>query len=151
MNPMTALMLGGTAVSIFGTIAGGIGAQQEAQLGAFNVETENIQNKTLAMQQAQARRAEYESATKSNLAMFAMGQDIGAGSGKSVQAFLDAQKEIVAKDLGRIQDQAQMQSLRSIQMAAAERKRGQNALVSALFSAAGQAGTGAYQYQSVRR
>ena len=146
----TALMAAGTTVAVIGTILGGIGAKQQADLSAFNIETENIQNKTLAKQQAQARREEYDSATQTNLAMFAaMGRDIG--SDRSVQAFLDRQEAIVARDVGRIQDQAQMQNLRSIQMAAAERKRGQNALVSSLFSAAGQAGTGIYQYKAVQK
>ena len=144
----TALMAAGTTVAVIGTILGGIGAKQQADLTAFNIETEDIQNKTLAMQQAQARRNEYDFATSQNLAMFnAANRDLGAD--RSVEAFLEAQKATMADDLEVIQNQSQMQTLKSRQLAATSRKQGQNALVSSLFQATGQASQGYYNYKTI--
>ena len=148
MEPMTALAVGGSIVSVIGTVLGGVGAMQQSQLESFNIETEDIQNKTLAKQQAQARRNEYEFATSQNLAMFnAAGRDLGAD--RSVEAFLEAQKTTMADDLKVIQNQSQMQTLKSRQLAAASRKQGQNALVSSLFQATGQASQGYYNYKTI--
>ena len=147
MDPIT-LMAAGSTVAAIGTILGGIGAKQEAELNAFNIETDRLLNRVSAMQQASARMEEYESATASNIAAFsAMGRDIG--SDRSVEAFLNRQQEIATRDVERIARQSAFQDLQSNMQALAERKRGQNALYSSLFSAAGQAGQGVYQYKAV--
>jgi len=144
----TALMAAGSTVAAIGTILGGIGAKQESELNAFNIETDRLLNRVSAMQQASARMEEYESATASNIAAFAaMGRDIGAD--RSVEAFLNRQQEVATQDVERIARQSAFQDLQSNMQALAERKRGQNALYSSLFSAAGQTGQGVYQYKAV--
>jgi hypothetical protein len=45
--------------------------QEEARLNAFQMQTQKKQNKTAALQQARARREEYDLATSANLAAFA--------------------------------------------------------------------------------
>jgi len=148
MDPAT-LFLISTAVSAGGTILGGIGAKQEAELTAFNIETQKRENKVLAMQQARARREEYDLATASNVAAFAAaGRDVGTD--RSVQAFLEKQKEIIAQDLGRIDQQAQFEGSRINLAAMTERRRGRNALYASLFSAVGTAGEGLYRAKQVR-
>jgi len=127
------LFLVSQGISAAGTIMGGIGAQQEARLNAFNTETEKVQNKTQAEQAALARRQEYDLATQSNIAAFsAMGRD----EDRSVEAFLKRQKEIFGQDVGRVDRQTYMEGLAFNMKAMNERRRGRNALMSSIFDAA---------------
>jgi len=143
------MMLIGTAVSAGGQVLAGIGAKSTSELNAYNMKTEKLLNQTQAMQAAQARREEYDLATASNIASFAAaGRDIGQD--RSVEAFLKRQKEIMGKDLGRMQTQTRMESVKSDMAAMAERRRGRNALISSLFQAAGTVGQGIYKYETVK-
>lgn len=150
MDPITAsLLLGSTAISVFGQLSAGRAAQQASELNAFGIETETELGKAQAKQMANARKEEYDSATSSNLALFAAaGRDIGAD--RSVKAFLDKQKEIVGTDIGRMQTQAQMEALQGRQRAAAERTSGKAARTASLFAAAETATSGLYKYQSAK-
>ena len=138
-----------SAISAVGQVAAGMGAQQEAQLNAFQMETQKKQNKAAALQQARARREEYDLATSANIAAFAAsGRDIGAD--RSVEAFLERQKQIIGQDVGRIDQQAQLENSRLSLAAMTERRRGRNALYSSLFSAVGTVGEGYYKYKTVK-
>ena len=137
------------AISAGGQIMAGKAARDAARLTAYNIETEKIANSAMAAQQANARREEYELATSANLAQFAaQGRDIG--SDRSVQAFLERQKEIVGKDIGRIGTQVQMENLKLGSEAAQERLRGSTAYTSSVFSAIGTIGEGIQRYQQTR-
>lgn len=145
MDPMTIAY----AVSAVGSIFGGIGARQQAKLDAYNIQSDRKFNQASAMQQAQARREEYDIATSSNIAAFAaQGRDIG--SDQSVKAFLERQQEIVGQDLGRIQNQSRMEDLNSMQQAAATRRQGQQAFIGSLFNAAESAYKARSAYQDVK-
>jgi len=149
MDPITMMMLGSSVLSAGAEIAGGIGARRTSRLNAFNMETEAKLNKTQAMQMAQARMDEYEVASSSNIAAFAAaGRDIG--SDRSVKAFMDRQKEIVGKDLGRIDTQSQFEQVQSRQQAAGERRAGRDAQTASLFSAADTLSSGIYKYQTAK-
>ncbi len=143
------IFLAMSAISAVGQVAAGMGAQQEAKLNAFQMETQKKENQVTAMQQARARREEYDLATSANLAAFAaQGRDIGAD--RSVEAFLRRQEEVVGQDLGRIARQTRAEDLRADMMAMAEKRRGRNALYSSLFSAVGTMAEAGYQYQKVK-
>lgn len=143
------IFLAMSAISAVGQVAAGMGAQQEAQLNAFQMETQKKENQVTAMQQARARREEYDLATSANIAAFAaQGRDIGAD--RSVEAFLRRQEEVVGQDLGRIARQTRAEDLRVDMMAMAEKRRGRNALYSSLFSAVGTMAEAGYQYQKVK-
>lgn len=143
------LMLASTALSVGGQIAAGNAAQQASELTAFNTETEAELGKAQAMQMAQARMEEYELASSANLASFAAaGRDIG--SDRSVKAFMDKQKEIIGKDIGRMGTQSQMELIKGRQQAAAERSAGRAAKTASLFSAASTAASGLYKYQMAK-
>lgn len=117
--------LASAGVAAAGQAAAGRAAEEEAKLTAFNIGTEKEMNKIQAMQAAQARREEYDLATSTNIAAFAaMGRDIG--SDRSVQAFLERQKEILGQDIGRIQTQTQFENLSADMRANIERLRGAN-------------------------
>jgi len=138
-----------TVLSAGGQLLSGIGAKQEAELEAFNVETEKRQNQVTAMQQARARMEEYDLATSSNIAAFsAAGRDITTD--RSVEAFLEKQKEVAAQDIGRIARQTSVEDLRADMMAMAAKRRGRNALYASLFNAAGTVGEGLYRAEQVR-
>ena len=143
-----ALMIAATAVSAGGQILGGIGAKKSSDLNAFNIETDKKLNKVQAMQESEARRADYDLATASNIAAFAaMGR---AQSDNSVQAFLKRQKEVFGEDIGRAQMQTVMQSRKSDIAASTERRRGRNTLLASTISAAGTIGQGVMDYDRVR-
>ena len=132
-------------ISAFSQIAAGQAAKESADLNAFNIKTDKALNETQAMQQARARKEEYDLATSANIASFyASGRDVG--SDKSVQAFLERQQELVGDDLGRIARQKSMNSMRSEMQAMAEKRRGRNAYTSSLFNAAGTMAQGIYDY-----
>ena len=143
------LMLGSSVLGAFGQIAAGKAQQEASRLNAFQIKTDQALNKTQAMQMSRARKEEYDLATSANIAAFAAaGRDVG--SDRSVQAFLDRQKEIIAQDTGRIDQQIQFQNMKSKSAAMAERRRGNNALTASLFSAVGTVSQGIYQYETVK-
>ena len=149
MDPFTIAMLVSSGVSAVGQISAGMAAQQEAQLNAFQMQTQKKENQVTAMQQARARREEYDLATSANIAAFAaQGRDIGAD--RSVEAFLRRQEEVVGQDIGRIARQTRAEDLRADMMAMAEKRRGRNALYSSLFSAVGTMAEAGYQYKKVQ-
>ena len=141
-------MIASSELSVFGQIAAGKAEQEASKLNAFQIKTDQALNKTQAMQMSRSRKEEYDLATSANIAAFAAaGRDVG--SDRSVQAFLDRQKEIIAQDTSRIDQQIQFQNMKSKSGAMAERRRGDNALTASLFSAVGTAAQGIYQYKTV--
>jgi len=149
MEPMTMAMIASSALNVFGQISAGKAQQESSKLNAFQIKTDQALNKTQAMQMSRARKEEYDLATSANIAAFAAaGRDVG--SDRSVQAFLDRQKEIIAQDTSRIDEQIQFQNMRSKSGAMAERRRGDNALTASLFSAVGTVSQGIYQYKTVK-
>jgi len=142
-------MIASSALNVFGQISAGKAQQESSKLNAFQIKTDQALNKTQAMQMSRARKEEYDLATSANIAAFAAaGRDVG--SDRSVQAFLDRQKEIIAQDTSRIDEQIQFQNMRSKSGAMAERRRGDNALTASLFSAVGTVSQGIYQYKTVK-
>jgi hypothetical protein len=136
-------------MSAVGQIAAGQAAKEASDLNAFNIKTDKVLNETQAIQQARARKEEYDLATSANIAAFyGAGRDVG--SDKSVQAFLERQQELVGDDLGRIARQKNMDAMKAEMAAMAEKRRGRNAYTSSLFNAAGTIGQGIYQYQTTR-
>jgi hypothetical protein len=151
------IVAGSAGLSAIGQIAAGRAQQQASQLNAFQMETEKKLNKTQALQMSRARREEYNLATSANIAAFAAsGRDVTADVGfaqqqdKSVQAFLQRQKDIIDQDTSRIDQQVQFQNMKTSMAAMAERRRGRNALTASLFSAIGTVSQGIYQYETVR-
>jgi len=136
-------------IGAVGQIAAGRAQQQASQLNAFNIKTDKKLNEVQAMQQARARKEEYDLATSANVAAFsAAGRDVGAD--RSVQAFFEKQEELVGQDLGRIARQQSIESMKSEMAAMAEKRRGRNAYTASLFNAVGTIGQGIYQYQTTR-
>ena len=146
---MSAIFAALSGVQVLGTILGGIGAKKEADLEAFNIETERKFNSAAASQQARARMDEYDSATATNLASFAAaGRDIG--SDRSVEAFLDKQREVATEDVSRIKTQETRASNQYKAEQARTKRSGKTALVTSLFSAAGQAAGSYSRYNDIK-
>lgn len=142
------LMLISAGISAIGSIMGGIGAKQTAELNAFNMKTESIMNEGIAIQRANARKEEYDLLTSANIAALGVTRDIGAD--RSVKAILEADKERLGRDISTIETQRRLGVLQAQQAAAGERRRGQQALISSLFDAAGTMAEAAYKYGQVR-
>ena len=131
---MSICQLAGTFLSAKASIEAGKAREDAARMDAFNTETEREQGEVLALQQAAQRRYEYDIATKTNVAMFAAsGRDIG--SDRSVEAFLEKQKEIAATDLSRLAQQRQMESSARTREAMALRRGGRNARRASMLKA----------------
>ena len=131
MNPTIPLLIAG-----YGTLMAGAVRNDQAQMDAFNTETEREEGEVLAMQQAAQRRYEYDIATKTNVAIFAAsGRDIG--SDRSVEAFFKKQKEIAAQDLSRIAENRQAEASARTREAAGYRIAGKNARRASLLKATG--------------
>ena len=139
----------GAGISAMASIQAGKAKEDAARMDAFNTETEREQGEVLALQQAAQRRYEYDIATKTNVAMFAAsGRDIG--SDRSVEAFLEKQKEIAATDLSRLAQQRQMEASARTREAMALRRAGKNAKRASLLQAAGTMARGIQDYQTTR-
>ena len=136
-------------IGAVGQIAAGAAQKKAAELNAFQIKTDKVTNKAQALQMSRARRDEYDLATSTNIAAFsAAGRDVGED--RSVQVFLERQKELVGQDIGRIARQESMEGMKAELAAMAEKRRGQAAFTSSLFNAAGTMAQGIYQYQTTR-
>jgi len=142
------LLAGSSALSAFGQISAGKAQRDASRLTAFRTETEGELNKAMAVQKANARRAEYDAATYANIAAFSVTRDMGRD--RSVEAFLRKQQEVLAEDIKRVDTQAYFEAGKYRAAAATELRRGQNAYKASLISAIGTLGSGAYQYAQVR-
>jgi len=126
----------GAGISAYASIQAGKAREDAARMDAFNTETEREQGEVLALQQAAQRRYEFDQATQANVAMFyASGRDVG--SDRSVEAFLEKQKEIATTDLSRLAQRRQMEASARTREAMALRRGGRNARRASLLQAAG--------------
>ncbi len=131
---MAFFQLVGAFMSARASIEAGKAKEDAARMDAFNTETEREQGQVLALQHAATRRYEYDIATKTNVAMFAAsGRDIG--SDRSVEAFLEKQKEIAATDLSRLAEQRRMEASARSREAMALRRGGRNARRASMLKA----------------
>lgn len=97
---MSVFQLIAAGFSAFGQMAAGQAAQESAELDAFNTETQRELSKVESIQRHNDRLEQYRYNAKANIAAFyASGRDVGAD--KSVSAFLERQREVVAEDTGR--------------------------------------------------
>ena len=97
---MSVFQLIAAGFSAFGQMAAGQAAQESAELDAFNTETQRELSKVETLQRHNDRLEQYRYNVKANIsAFYAAGRDVGAD--KSVSAFLQRQKEVVAEDTGR--------------------------------------------------
>ena len=149
MDPFTIAMIATTAFSAAGQLMAGSSAKKSANLDAFNIETEREFGKAQAMENRNARMAEYNFNKSGNIATFAAaGRDIG--SDRSVRAFMEKQKEIVGKDLNTSSRMQLMQSAKATAQAAGARAEGRAAQQSAVIGAMTTVASGASQYYNVK-
>jgi len=138
---MAIFQLIGAFMSAKASMEAGKAKEDAARMDAFNTETEREEGEVLALQQAASRRYEYDLATSTNVAMFAAsGRDIG--SDRSVEAFLEKQKEIAATDLSRLAQQRSMEANARTREALALRRGGRNARRASMLQATATMATG---------
>lgn len=147
MFPILGLL--STGLSAFGQLAGGMAAKQSAELEAFNIETQRITNRIEAQQRHNDRVEQFSSNLATNLAnLAASGRDISTG--KSVEAFLNRQTEIVGRDINRSDFMGMMQDLTLAQEKQRAISRGNAAMASAFIGATTSIISGLHQYNQVR-
>ncbi len=97
---MSVFQLFSAGIGALGQMAAGRAAQESAELDAFNTETQRELSKVQTLQRHNDRLEQYRYNVKANISAFsAAGRDVEAD--KSVSAFLQRQKEVVAQDTGR--------------------------------------------------
>lgn len=111
MDPFTALAIGGALTSAGMSYKAGYTAKQQAKLNAKREEyrgrVEAEQRKLRAQQQHADRFRTYIEDDATNIALVGVtGRDI---NDRSIQALRDRQEEVVARDLSRIDTQADME------------------------------------------
>ena len=114
----------GAAQSLAGYRAGQA-AEIQSNQQAKQMEIDRDLNKLQGIQQRNQRLEEYYTARASNDAMFAY---LGRDDSTSVEAFKNAQADIVGRDVGRAEFQTQMESSSRTVQARLEVMRGKNAL-----------------------
>jgi hypothetical protein len=143
-SPALPLIASGASTMIqMGAQAKQAQAQKKAEdRQARQIEIDREMGKVQAMQNQNARVAEYISAEKSNLAVFsASGVDVDSASQK---AFAEANLITVGEDLSAIALQADYQSRTRTVEAGLARERGSNALSAGYANMMGTAATGIY-------
>ena len=131
-----------TMFAIASAVSGGAQALGQYRAGqaqqiASNQQAEQMKidrdlNKVQAIQTRNQRLEDYYSARASNDAMFAY---LGRDDSTSIEAFRNAQAEIVGRDVGRVEFQNTMESSSRTVQARLEVMRGKNALKAAKINA----------------
>ncbi len=111
MDPFTALAIGGTLVSAGMSYKAGYTAKQQSKLNAKREEYRSRAEAETRRLQAQQQHADrfrtYIEDDATNIALVSItGRDI---NDRSIQAMRDRQEEVVARDLSRIDTQADME------------------------------------------
>ena len=146
-----AMFLASSAVSAVGSIAAGQAAKKSAELNAYNMRTERIQNEAIAVQRANDRYREFKLVESTNRALLsaASGRDIG-GADRSVAAFLQRNRETAFTDIDRIESQRGMESVSAELRALSEQRRGRDLQASGVINAFTTIGSAMMQYDAIR-
>ena len=140
MSPMfsqgaSILGVGFSLLSAAAQLQAGKVRQRAAETNAFNIETDRVLNKAAAVNAANERDRQFKFADSANKALIsASGRDIG-GRDRSVEAFLERNRETAFKDISAIANQEIMESYKLTQQAYAERARGRDAMQAARVGA----------------
>jgi len=139
-----------SVVSAMAGMSAAEGQARAAELNAENIETEKLMNDVVAYQRSNDRFREYELADSANRALMggSMGRDLGED--RSVQAFLNRNRETVGRDMQRIDVQRNMEGLKLDMQAASERRRASDIRASGTVNAFTTIVGGLMNYQDTR-
>lgn len=145
---LAALQAIGTVVSVYSTIQQGRAVQEEAQREASLYQAERKTNELQTLQRNNDRMSAYNAALATNTAWFAFaGRD---ASDRSVQAFLNRQKEIAYTDLSRSSTQGFMEDEKLRYQRDLTLVRGQTAKQQSYISAASTITSGLFKYEQIK-
>ena len=114
MSPMfsqgaSILGVGFSLLSAAAQLQAGKVRQRAAETNAFNIETDRVLNKAAAINAANERDRQFKFADSANKALIsASGRDI-SGRDRSVEAFLERNRETAFKDISAIANQEIME------------------------------------------
>lgn len=144
MEPMTALYLFSTGLSIFGQSRAARAEERRSRQQAKQMQIDRIMGEAEAAESMALRYDSYNDAMSESNAMFLGGMEAAQ------QAFAESSKKILVSDISTM---SRMKSLRSGQASIAsaiEIQRGLNAKRASLYQAIGNIGQAAYQYQMIK-
>lgn len=145
---LAALQAIGTVVSVYSTIQQGNAARADAQRQASLYQAERKTNELQVLQRNNDRLARYDAALATNTAWFAFaGRD---ASDRSVQAFLDKQRQVAYTDVSRSTTQGFMEDEKLRFQRDLTLTRGRTAQQTSLVSAASTITSGLFQYQQIK-
>lgn len=138
-----------SVISAAGQLAAGQAEKEEADLNAFNIQTDKKLNSVEADQVALSIQRDFDTAMEANIAaLAATGRDVG--SSMTTKAFLERQKEIAYQDISRTQNQKHWANIKADMASLAEGRRGRNAKTASLFRAMGTLSEGFQNYKDTR-
>ena len=147
---MSIFQLFSAGIGALGQMAAGQAAQESAELDAFNTETQRELSKVQTLQRHNDRLEQYRYNVKANIsAFYAAGRDVG--SDKSVSAFLERQKEVVAEDTGRSDLMGFFEQMKLQQQATTMRVEGRARKQAATIGAFTTMAQGIADYSSTRK
>lgn len=145
-----ALGLAMSVVSGIGSMMAGQGQAASAALNAENIETQKLMNQAISYQRSNDRQREFRISSSANTAILSMmGRDTGGGD-RSVNAYIQRNKDTVARDVRRVNVQSQMESLQLDLQAATERRRGQDAAMAGMIQGFTTIVGGVMNYENTR-
>ena len=149
MSIQLAAMAVSTGLKVFGMMEKGREAQRQAELQAFNIETDRELGRAQATERSNDRQWAAAQAREANIAAFsATGRDIG--SDRSVDVFLKRQKEIVGKDLKNVAMMSLLEGNKATMAAMGARVEGRAQKRAATIGALTTIASGVADYEAVR-
>lgn len=150
MDPFTLMFIASSAVSAGGSLAAGRAGAKSAELNAFNMRTERIQNEAIAIQRANDRYREFKLVESANRALLSAGGRDISGSDRSVAAFLQRNRETAFNDIDRMESQRSMESVNMELQALSEQRRGRDIAASGIVQAFTTMGSAMMRYDAIR-
>jgi len=139
------IQLAMTGLSAISSIQQGRAARKQAAFNQAQYEQSARQTEIEALERANVRLRQFETATSSNIAFQAfLGRD---PSDRSMKAFMDRQKEIAYSDVQSIGSQGMMQASQQRSMAGMEASKGRAALMQGYLGAGSAIASGFWRYE----
>lgn len=140
---------GASAIGSIFQIGQGISARKQAELDAFNIETQRIMSLAEAKERSNQRLEQWRSNEATNIANFsAMGRD--QSESMSVKAFLARQKEQAAKDVNTSDFMGYMESMKLRQEQGRALAEGRAAQTAGWIGGLTSIASGIYDFNQIR-
>ena len=149
MNPMLAIQLLGTGLSVYSSIKEGQAIQDQAAYDNYQLSLQKKQDEIVGRQKMNQRNYEFSYNESVNRATFFSGMNRDV-SDRSVKAFLDKQKKLAQEDVNAIASQTTVAGRQVSMQMSANKLRAAQAKQSAIIGATSAVASGLYRYEQYR-